>query len=57
MKAYHVTTLDRATNGTFVYQVIAKSERDAKAKVIAGIEVGSKKGSTVYEVIETDSAF
>lgn len=57
MKAFHVTTLEFATNKTFIYQVIAKTEKEAKHKVIASLENKTKKGDTVYDVIETDSLF
>ena len=48
---FNVTTLDRNTNETFIYQVDAANERAAKNFVIAGIEAGTKRGDTVYEVI------
>lgn len=55
MKAYHVTTLEFATNKMTTYQVIADSVKGAKNKIIAGIENKTKKGDTVYDVLETES--
>jgi hypothetical protein len=55
MKAYHVTTLEFSTNQMTTYQVVAGSVKDAKNKIIAGIENKTKKGDTVYDVLETES--
>ena len=55
MKAYHVTTLEFSTNRMTTYQVVAGSVKDAKNKIIAGIENKTKKGDTVYDVLETES--
>ena len=55
MKAFHVTTLEFATNKLTTYQVIAASVKDAKNKMIASLENKTKKGDTVYDVLETES--
>lgn len=52
---FNVTTLDRRTNETFVYAIDAHSDRAAKDYVIAGIEAGTKRGDTVYEVMPVDA--
>jgi len=57
MKAFHVTTLEFATNKTYIYQVVAKNEKEAKNRVIASLENKTKKGDTVYDVLETNSLF
>lgn len=51
---FNVTTLDRKTGATVIYQVDASSERAAKDFIIAGIEAGTKRGDTIYEVTPVD---
>lgn len=51
---FNVTTLDRRTNETFVYAVDTSNERAAKDTIIAGIEAGTKRGDTIYEVVPVD---
>ncbi len=51
MKEYRVTTLEFATDKNFVYAILAADEREAKRKVIASLEAGSKRGDTVYDVV------
>lgn len=56
MASFNVTTIDRRTNESFTYFVEALSERKATHQVIAAIEVGTKRGDTVYEVIPVISS-
>ena len=56
-KEYHVTTLEFSTNKTFIYSVIATSEKEAKNKMIASLENKSKRGDTVYDVCENNGIF
>lgn len=52
---FNVTTRDNTTGETFTYAIDAATERKAKDIVIYGIEAGTKRGDTVYQVEPVDT--